>query len=251
MKQYFGEFLVEEGHISEEELLTALLEQAEALPSSARILLESQALSSKSILSALKAQHEQKIDFRSACLALDLWQEDFEQIIDTELSKKRRPIGSYILDQTNMTAEDIRNALEEYFSKNPRGALGDEDSSRSNVIPLTSKSSQSVDKELLEAHFNQVHFNKMSSLLNAYSVSPDLNIAELELALWSLKGLFTLCHFSAGLKVVEDMIGEALKGQEMGELIPSLQTQFMVLWSLRDEAIFSSTSEEEPRREHA
>lgn len=95
----FGNFLIDTGLISQAQLAEALLEQVTQTPASIVVLYENGTLSAEDVLNILTVQNEELMDFRSACLKLDIWTDDFTQELRESVSKRRPKLGEIIVEK--------------------------------------------------------------------------------------------------------------------------------------------------------
>jgi hypothetical protein len=114
MRKLFGEYLVEKGLVSAEQLLAALVEQIHSMPALVDIIYRRKLLSPLELLAALKYQTVHRAEFRSACEALSLWGPKLAEAIEEELLRASRPIGEILVKRGSLGLEALIVALADY-----------------------------------------------------------------------------------------------------------------------------------------
>ncbi|MBF0315350.1 MAG: response regulator [Oligoflexia bacterium] len=120
MKKLFGEYLIEKKIVSAEQLLAALIEQIHSMPTLVDIVNQKKLLSANELLSVIRVQMEQRVEFRSACETLGLWNPILEESIQKELDCHRRPIGELLVKRGSLCLETLISAMDDYFSSSNR-----------------------------------------------------------------------------------------------------------------------------------
>lgn len=113
----FGQFLIEKKAISEDALLSALMEQMSSLPSVAQIVYDKKILPPTQILQVLAHQTTKKIEFKAACEELGFWNSEVNDSIENELKNCRIPIGQILVKQNHLTFQAITRALDDYLAE--------------------------------------------------------------------------------------------------------------------------------------
>lgn len=113
----FGQYLIEKGIISEDDLLSALIEQIRALPSVVEIVYHSQLLSPKQMLSALELQTRENIDFLQSCRKMGVLNSQIEDKIASEVAKRKIPLGEILIKTEKVSFQKIVNALDDYLAQ--------------------------------------------------------------------------------------------------------------------------------------
>ncbi len=121
----FGEFLVQRGLISKEQLLEALFVQLEEAPILAIELRARGVLIPSQILQVLKAQQMHSGDFIQWCKRLNFWTEDMAMAIARISQEKRKPLGQVLIDMGAISLEKINEALGDYLGSTQ--VIGDVD----------------------------------------------------------------------------------------------------------------------------
>ncbi|MCB0422495.1 MAG: hypothetical protein KDD61_15955 [Bdellovibrionales bacterium] len=116
MAQFFGEYLVEKQLISEEDLLAALVEQSQSIPTYLEAAFKNKLLPAEKILSVLKVQVTEGLEFKSSCRHLNLWSPELEQQLDSVISKERIPLGKILLSQNKLEVKQLIAALDDFLA---------------------------------------------------------------------------------------------------------------------------------------
>ena len=115
--KYFGDYLIEKKIITEDQLVDALIEQLQMLPSSAEIIYGKKALPASSFLKAFAIQSEKTTDFGSACMAAKIWTTELDQLVQSELDRNRVPLGQILIKKGIVNIGNITKALDDFLSK--------------------------------------------------------------------------------------------------------------------------------------
>ncbi len=119
MMKYFGEFLVEQGHIDNETLLTALVHQLDKLPSIAHFVYEHKLLPVNDQLRVFHRQWRTGGDYRQACIELKLWNSEIEKELLRLVSAERQPLGQILIEEGRMTLTTLSSTLDEFVAAFP------------------------------------------------------------------------------------------------------------------------------------
>lgn len=112
----FGDYLVQQKIISEQQLLEGLLEQLERTPSYAMACYQAKLLDAGQLLNVLKRQQLDSSDFFSAARALNAWPEEkTAQLIDV-LRRQRLPLGEILVEKGALALKDLTRHLDEYLA---------------------------------------------------------------------------------------------------------------------------------------
>jgi hypothetical protein len=115
--KYFGEFLVQQKIISEDQLLMTLVEQVKSTPSLVEIAFENHFFPSSQLLSVLRLQHQENISFIGAAQKLNLWSEELAHKAHEVTSAKRAPLGELLVSRGLLKVEQLSKFLDEFFAK--------------------------------------------------------------------------------------------------------------------------------------
>lgn len=111
----FGEFLVDQGLVSEEDVVGALMEQISSVPCIAELTFSLKLIAPKDIFKILKYQVEHQAEFRQACIEMKLWNDNIQSQIDEKLKQVRMPIGQVLLKQGKVDISALTKALDSYI----------------------------------------------------------------------------------------------------------------------------------------
>ena len=115
--KFFGNFLVERGLITTDQLVQALIEQARALPPVFQIVYERGHLPTDQWLKVFELQVREHIDFAVACQRLGLWTPELASVVQAELQRTRIPLGHLLLKAKAIDLSNLTKALDEYLSR--------------------------------------------------------------------------------------------------------------------------------------
>jgi hypothetical protein len=113
----FGTFLLENGLITEGQLLDALVSQVEAVPSVAKIVLDRGLMSKQDQLKVMSHQALNRCEFVAACRALGLWGETIEASVIDSVARAREPIGATLVRQQIITQQQLDNQLSSFLER--------------------------------------------------------------------------------------------------------------------------------------
>lgn len=173
----FGEFLVEKGHIQEDILVQAIVQQVSLLPSAPEIILQRKLLPHNQLLAILKHQAQWQTDFSMSAQALGLWSPELRSAILKSIAEVRMPLGQILINMGALEAEALPHLLDEYFVENIKSASEGKFSDQSVVIsPLLWESLRSWNWAGLES---QIHGALADLLMNMDSSEPRFRLREL------------------------------------------------------------------------
>ena len=115
--KFFGNFLVERGLITTDQLVQALIEQARALPPVFQVVYERGHLPTDQWLKVFELQVREHIDFAVACQRLGLWTPELASVVHNELQRTRIPLGHLLLKAKAIDLSNLTKALDEYLSR--------------------------------------------------------------------------------------------------------------------------------------
>lgn len=116
----FSEFLVEQGLITADDLVSILIDQAKQLPTPAELAREHKLLDAKQMLSVFAYQMQTSVEFVKACRDLGLWNENFAHVFSAENSRLRVPVVQLLQKSGKLQTEALVSALDSYLSENSR-----------------------------------------------------------------------------------------------------------------------------------
>jgi hypothetical protein len=115
--KYFGEFLVEKGVISEENLVDALIEQLANTPPLCQVIRQKKILTTQKIFEAFRFQQDNQVEFMQACKAIGLWTQEVQERVFTSLDEIRKPLGHILVSKGLIDLKKLTNMLDEFLSQ--------------------------------------------------------------------------------------------------------------------------------------
>ena len=177
--KHFGNFLVDRGIISSSQLVQSLFEQLQSTPPSIVILHNRDCLGTQEVLDILSLQNEEQVDFRSACGELGLWEERFEKVLQSEISRERLKLGQILINngwadpkqllsdlmdfQSYRTKNNSDHKLEEPKSFDSRVVV-----SIDSPIPSSEEANPEIDSDYSPA-FGQIESDSILDYLDLFS----------------------------------------------------------------------------------
>jgi hypothetical protein len=111
----FGEYLIEKGVVTEQALLSALVEQIKQTPSVCEIVFHDALVPPAELLKALTIQSKKQISFVDACKELGLWNEQIMESVKTKTSALRTPVGQILVKQGAASFDALTHALDDFL----------------------------------------------------------------------------------------------------------------------------------------
>ena len=115
--KYFGEFLVEKGVITEENLVDALIEQLANTPPLCQVIHQKNILSSSKIFEAFRFQQDNQVEFMQACKAIGAWTQEVQDKAFNSLDDIRKPLGHILVSKGLIDLKKLTNMLDEFLSQ--------------------------------------------------------------------------------------------------------------------------------------
>lgn len=117
-RKTFSEYLVEQGHISADQLAGVLVQQIKSMPTVCEVVYNQKLLSSEQTLQALNHQMKTGCEFIKACEALGFWSQDMASQVAQALSSHRVPVAQLLQKEKLVTLDVLVGALDNYLSEN-------------------------------------------------------------------------------------------------------------------------------------
>ena len=117
MSKYFGEFLVEKGVITKDNLVDALVDQISNTPPLCQIVFENKIITPTKLFDVFRYQQDNQSEFVSACKATGVWTEEVEAKINSYLDELRRPLGHILVNKGVIDLKKLTNMLDEFLSQ--------------------------------------------------------------------------------------------------------------------------------------
>ena len=115
--KYFGEFLVEKGVITEDNLVDALIEQLANTPPLCQVIHQKKILSSAKIFEAFRFQQDNQVEFMQACKAIGAWTQEVQEKAFNSLDDIRKPLGHILVSKGLIDLKKLTNMLDEFLSQ--------------------------------------------------------------------------------------------------------------------------------------
>jgi hypothetical protein len=115
--KYFGEFLVEKGVITEENLVDALIEQLANTPPLCQVIRQKKILPTQKIFEAFRFQQDNQVEFMQACKAIGSWTQEVQERVFTSLDEIRKPLGHILVSKGLIDLKKLTNMLDEFLSQ--------------------------------------------------------------------------------------------------------------------------------------
>jgi len=115
--KFFGEFLIEKGIISNDNLVEVLVEQIAATPPLCQLVFDKKILPPSSIFSAFRYQQENQVEFMQACKALGLWTGEVQEKTNRYLEEIRKPLGQLLVKKGYIDLKKLTKMLDEFLSQ--------------------------------------------------------------------------------------------------------------------------------------
>ncbi len=117
MKILFGTFLIEQGYLSSEALLTALIRQLQSTPTFAEVIFQKQLLPNESLLRILDLQQMTGREFEDCTRELGFFNDELNTAVQREVARARRPIGSLLVEGGHLSLPELTLALDLYLAQ--------------------------------------------------------------------------------------------------------------------------------------
>jgi hypothetical protein len=115
--KYFGEFLIEKGIITEENLVDALVEQISTTPPICQVVVEKKILPAKKVFEAFRYQQENNVEFVQACKALGTWTQEIQDRAFSVIDDLRKPLGHILVKKGLIDLKKLTSMLDEFMSQ--------------------------------------------------------------------------------------------------------------------------------------
>ena len=114
MEVLFIEYLIEEKLLSQEQLLEAIIEQLQSIPSVPELLFELNILSKADLLRILIHQKYESTEFLTSAKTLGLWSPQISQQVSKKLNSIHKPISEVLIQKGFLDLESITAAFVKY-----------------------------------------------------------------------------------------------------------------------------------------
>ena len=195
--QYFGEFLVHKNIINDDQLVDVLIEQMTSQPTFAQVAKEKKILTSQELMTILKYQIDQKVDFITSGKKLDIINLEREKVLRDFVDEVRTPIGQILIAKNLMNLKTLTSMLDEYLSQDNLKAsepslINDQEPDQA-VNKINIKSPNLIN---LEEGFDE---RKKRLVKVALTLIKDTNKIEPSSALKIFKDVYKIVHTLSGV----------------------------------------------------
>ena len=115
--KYFGEFLVEKGVITEENLVDALIEQIASTPPLCQVISQKKILPTNKVFEAFRFQQDHQVEFMQACKSIGVWTQEVQVKTSSFLDEIRKPLGHILVSKGLIDLKKLTNMLDEFLSE--------------------------------------------------------------------------------------------------------------------------------------
>ncbi len=114
MEVLFSEYLISEKLLNHEQLLEAIIEQLQSIPSIPEILYENNLLSKDNLLKILLHQKYEGTEFLISAKALGFWSPSISQQVTKKLKNIHKPLGEVLIQKGFLNLESLTSAFTKY-----------------------------------------------------------------------------------------------------------------------------------------
>ncbi len=253
----FGQFLIEEGLISKDKLVDAMVAQAETWPSLPLAVYELKLYTVDQQLDIFAYQATHFKEYRAACVEMGIWNEARNEHALTRFFLSRmRPLGDMLLEKGYLTVDQLTKALARYVeqtdgaSSAPAAAAA---SAPKTEAAARTKSPQSSNRSGLEPsfadrrlfylycrHFNEKRYRCFEASSRELDEKAAASLRD-ELPPLRHAAAFIGANASAGLfERLEAALGH-WPAPPPPELRAAVEEGFRILWRLREEIAGGTT----------
>jgi hypothetical protein len=237
----FGEFLVSKGVITNDDLLSALMEQIKVMPSIAEIVYNQKLVSVQELAQVLSLQSKTQVDFISACKQAGKWNERIQEQVWSELENVRVPLVQVLVRHKKLSHESVNKYLDSYLAETQSSSAKVNNSIQSEKTAQPVLAVSPVDLPVSIVEF----LNQFSNEINEEILSYAKNVNDLEKQkaardifhrLAGAARFAKLSRFQHSFEALENVTGELLEKnqpEQMAILGTLVKDCLEPLWSLR------------------
>ena len=241
----FGEYLVENGLVTKEVVIAALIKQAKSVPSLLEIVFEEKLLKADEILLILSLQVKESLEFKAAAEKLGFWNQDLNDLVFRKIRERRVPIGHILLSEGCLDLPNLTKAFDDFISIHAKELTVKKDVPRA-VDPKPIE----IEKEIVAGYVELFDESKRSLIFDLMDKADNENLELLCRELHTIRGAarFVKAERSENLAMVAESLfkyckNKSVPGDETSKRAFSIGKEiFQVLWELRN-LLFSSSSE--------
>ncbi|MEZ8030349.1 Hpt domain-containing protein [Enterovibrio norvegicus] len=182
-----GSFLLDFDIISPKDLADVMVEQIRQTPNSLDILYEKALITPEQFLSIVSLQNDEHLDLCSACIRLDIWRNDFFDVINEEVGKRRSTLGRLLVEKGLIEPHVLLPILKQYHvyraENNNDFALFSENT----LLDLNeSEAEETAPNVHFDPDFSLIQSNDFSDYIDLFSEEKEI---ELELVILAIEAL--------------------------------------------------------------
>lgn len=156
MEIMFGEFLIEEKLLNQEQLLEAIIEQLQSIPSVPEVMFESNIIPKSDLLRILLHQKYEGSEFLVSAKTLGFWSPSISQQVLKKLENIQKPLGEVLIQKGFIDLESLSKTFVKYLE------------TKENIKKLDAQEKSDLDSAILKEYimfFEGVFFPKIETLL--------------------------------------------------------------------------------------
>lgn len=201
----FGQYLIEKGAITEENLVRALVAQLENTPPVPEIVLKENLLSIPQMSKVFQTQAKQRLGFIEAAKELGYWSEKIQNDVERALILNRRPLGE-ILTQQGIDITLISKLLDDFL-----GESENETEIETDQFTEDHALAMSLVEEISSENFSEEKPKTTEIEIPLYCEKLNINVfCDLMLMVsFGQSGMFTAAHLKEGIDVIHSLKGTA------------------------------------------
>jgi hypothetical protein len=115
--KYFGEFLVEKGVITQDNLVDALIEQIATTPPLCQVIFQNKILPTSKVFEAFRFQQDHQVEFMAACKSIGAWTQEVQDKTFNAIDDIRKPLGHILVSKGLIDLKKLTNMLDEFLSQ--------------------------------------------------------------------------------------------------------------------------------------
>ncbi|MDD1783210.1 hypothetical protein LRP49_18745 [Enterovibrio sp. ZSDZ35] len=183
----FGRFILDAGLISAKDLADAMVEQVSQTPQSVEIIYQKGLISPEQVLDIISLQNDEHLDFRTACIRLEIWRTDFIDIINEEVAKRRLTLGQLLVDKELVEPNKLLSVLKQFHVYRAENNNDFALFSDNTLLDLNEENNNSNElDESFSPDFSQVKINNVVDYLDLFSEEKEI---ELEMKILAIESL--------------------------------------------------------------
>lgn len=214
--KYFSEYLIQKGNLAAKDVAEAFLDQLSQLPPLAKVIYDLKLLTAEEVLLALTTQHDEQIDFISACKKRGLWSESKNELMQKAYNELRVPFGQFLIQKGIIDVKNLVKSLDEFLSKvEPPNKAG---------VSSVQNTTSGLKKDEPSIHRNQTELTPAVSEIN-------FNFQVSEIAQASVKEIADFCDDSKMsefqnliLLVKQNITVKEISLEFLNDILKNLQT---------------------------